>query len=126
MQGWGIAGNRIVGETQGKALEGVKLKHPFYERTVPVVLGEHVTLDAGTGAVHTAPGHGQEDFAVGQRYGLPVTNPVGNDGRFLPATPRVAGLKVEEANPVLIQALGERGRLLHEEKVLHSYPHCWR
>ncbi|HLY53759.1 MAG TPA: class I tRNA ligase family protein, partial [Steroidobacteraceae bacterium] len=122
---YGMTGE-VVAAFEGRALEGLKLEHPLDERTVPVVLGEHVTLDAGTGAVHTAPGHGQEDFAVGQRYGLPVTNPVGNDGRFLPATPRVAGLKVEEANPVLIQALGERGRLLHEEKVLHSYPHCWR
>ncbi|HUA88875.1 MAG TPA: class I tRNA ligase family protein, partial [Steroidobacteraceae bacterium] len=95
-------------------------------REVPVILGEHVTLDAGTGAVHTAPGHGQEDFAVGQRYGLPVANPVGNDGRFLPGTPLVAGLKVAEANPVIIQALGAAGELLHEESFLHSYPVCWR
>jgi len=107
-------------------LEGMKLEHPFQERRVPVVLGEHVTLDAGTGAVHTAPGHGQEDFIVGQRYGLEVLNPVGNDGRFLPGTPLVAGLKVEEANPVIIAALTERGRLLHEESFRHSYPHCWR
>ena len=94
---------------------------------VPVILGEHVTLDAGTGAVHTAPGHGQEDFAVGQRYGLRGRlNPVGNDGRFLPGTPLVAGLKVDEANPVIIEALRERGRLLHDEPFQHSYPHCWR
>ncbi len=72
---------------------------------MPIILGEHVTLDAGTGAVHTAPGHGHEDFAVGQRYGLPVANPVGNDGRFLPDTPLVAGLKVDEANAVIIEAL---------------------
>ena len=93
---------------------------------MPVILGEHVTLDAGTGAVHTAPGHGHEDFAVGQRYGLPVVNPVGNDGRFLPDTPLVAGLKVEVANGVLIDALRERGRLVHHEPFVHSYPHCWR
>jgi isoleucyl-tRNA synthetase len=93
---------------------------------VPVVLGEHVTLDAGTGAVHTAPGHGQEDFAVGQRYGLPVPNPVGPDGHFLPDTPLVAGLKVDAANPVIIEALAKAGRLLHHEPYSHSYPHCWR
>src|SRR5579864_3816598 len=122
---YGMTG-KVVAAFEGRALEGLKLEHPLDERQVPVVLGEHVTLDAGTGAVHTAPGHGQEDFVVGQRYGLPVTNPVGNDGRFLPGTPLVAGLKVDEANPVLIKALAERGRLLHEEKVLHSYPHCWR
>jgi isoleucyl-tRNA synthetase len=93
---------------------------------VPVILGEHVTLDAGTGAVHTAPGHGQEDFAVGQRYGLEVLNPVGNDGRFLPGTPLVAGLRVDEANPVIAAALRAAGELLHEESFLHSYPVCWR
>ncbi len=71
----------------GSALEGLMLQHPFEDRQVPIILGEHVTLDAGTGAVHTAPGHGQEDFAVGQRYGLTVANPVGNDGRFYASTP---------------------------------------
>ena len=116
----------VLAQFEGRALEGLKLEHPFQERRVPVVLGEHVTLDAGTGAVHTAPEHGQEDFVVGQRYGLEVLNPVGNDGRFLPGTPLVAGLKVEEANPVIIAALTERGRLLHEESFRHSYPHCWR
>jgi isoleucyl-tRNA synthetase len=76
--------------------------------------------------VHTAPGHGQDDFTVGQRYGLPVTNPVGNDGRFFADTPLVGGLKVEEANPVIIEALKERGRLLRHAPFQHSYPHCWR
>jgi isoleucyl-tRNA synthetase len=116
----------MLAEAAGRDLEGLKLQHPFEDRQVPVILGEHVTLDAGTGAVHTAPGHGHEDFAVGQRYGLPVANPVGNDGRFLPDTPLVAGLKVEEANGVLIEALRQRGRLVHHEPFVHSYPHCWR
>src|SRR5207244_2925471 len=105
---------------------GARLARPLQDRQVPVVLGEHVTLDAGTGAVHTAPGHGQEDFAVGQRYGLPVTNPVGPDGTFLPDTPLVAGLKVDAANAVIIEALRKAGRLLHHEPYSHSYPHCWR
>src|ERR1700680_2702122 len=117
---------RVLGEFEGRTLEGLKLAHPFQERLVPVILAEHVTLDAGTGAVHTAPGHGQEDFAVGQRYGLPVVDPVGNDGRFLSGTPLVAGLRVDEANPVIIQRLAEGARLLHQESLLHSYPHCWR
>ena len=116
----------VLAETDGGTLEGLALEHPLQERRVPVILGEHVTLDAGTGAVHTAPGHGQEDFAVGRRYGLAVVNPVGNDGRFLPGTERVAGLRVEEANPVLLDALRERGRLLAHEPFRHSYPHCWR
>jgi len=115
-----------LAQFEGRVLEGLKLEHPFQERRVPVVLGEHVTLDAGTGAVHTAPGHGQEDFAVGQRYGLEVLNPVGNDGRFVTGTPLVAGLKVQEANPVIIAALARAGRLLHEEPFRHSYPVCWR
>jgi isoleucyl-tRNA synthetase len=123
---YGMSGARTLAQFEGRALEGLKLMHPFQDREVPVVLGEHVTLDAGTGAVHTAPGHGQEDFAVGQRYGLPVTNPVGDDGRFLPGTPLVAGLKVDEANPVIIAELIARGRLLHQETIRHSYPHCWR
>jgi isoleucyl-tRNA synthetase len=123
---FGMTAAGVLARFEGRALEGLKLAHPFQEREVPVVLGEYVTLDAGTGAVHTAPGHGQEDFATAQRYGLPVTNPVGNDGRFLPGTPLVAGLRVDEANPVIIRALADRGRLLHEESYRHSYPHCWR
>ena len=115
-----------LAQFEGRVLEGLKLQHPFEQRQVPVILGEHVTLDAGTGAVHTAPGHGQEDFVVGQRYGLPVTSPVGNDGRFYRDIPLVGGLKVDEANPVIIEALRERGRLLHNEAYRHSYPHCWR
>ena len=123
---YGMSAALVLAQFEGRALEGLKLAHPLQNRQVPVILAEHVTLDAGTGAVHTAPGHGQEDFAVGQRYGLPVTNPVGNDGRFLPGTPLVAGLRVDEANPVLIEALAQGGRLLHQEALRHSYPHCWR
>src|SRR6185437_151429 len=100
LQRFGMSDASVLAEFEGRALEGLMLEHPFQERLVPVVLGEHVTLDAGTGAVHTAPGHGQEDFAV--------------------------GLRVDEANPVIIAALAERGRLVHEERFRHSYPHCWR
>jgi isoleucyl-tRNA synthetase len=85
-----------------------------------------VTLEAGTGAVHTAPAHGQEDFAIGVKYSLPVDNPVMGDGRFREGTPFVAGKKVDEANAVLIQELESRGRLLKHETISHSYPHCWR
>src|SRR5580698_4196617 len=123
---YGMSAEKVLGRTTGSALEGLKLHHPLEPREVPVILGEHVTLDAGTGAVHTAPGHGQEDFAVGQRYGLKVLNPVGNDGRFLPGTSLVEGLKVAEANPVIVAALKEAGELLHEEQFRHSYPVCWR
>ena len=126
LQRFGMTRGSVLAEAAGRDLEGLTLQHPFQGRQVPVILGEHVTLDAGTGAVHTAPGHGHEDFAVGQRYGLPVLNPVGNDGRFLPDTPLVAGLKVDEANGVLLEALRERGRLVHHQPFVHSYPHCWR
>jgi len=123
---YGMTKHSVLAEATGRDLEGLKVQHPFQDRQVPVILGEHVTLDAGTGAVHTAPGHGHEDFIAGQRYGLPIVNPVGGDGRFLPDTPLVAGLRVEEANGVLIEALRERGRLVHHEPFVHSYPHCWR
>ena len=118
--------SREVARVKGAALEGLRLRHPFYERDVPVILAEHVTLDSGTGAVHTAPGHGQEDFIVGQRYGLLVDNPVGNDGRFTAATPIFAGEKVFDANPRVVEVLREHGALLHHEPFRHSYPHCWR
>jgi isoleucyl-tRNA synthetase len=123
---YGMRLERRLAEFVGAALEGLEVMHPLDDRQVPVILGEHVTLEAGTGAVHTAPGHGQEDFAIGQRYGLAVVNPVGNDGRFLPGTALVAGLKVWEADQVIIETLRQRGRLLHHEPYRHSYPHCWR
>jgi isoleucyl-tRNA synthetase len=126
LERFGSTLGRVLAERDGAALEGLSLRHPLDERTVPVILGDHVTLDAGTGAVHTAPGHGHEDFAVGQRYRLPVTNPVGDDGRFLPDTPLVAGMKVDDANAVIIEALRQRGRLVHFAPFKHSYPHCWR
>ncbi len=122
---YGLAG-QVLGRCTGAALEGLKLEHPWLAKQVPVILGDHVTLEAGTGAVHTAPAHGQEDFAVGKLYGLPVVNPVGPDGRFAPGTELVAGLKVDAAGPVIVAQLLERGRLLHQEPHPHSYPHCWR
>jgi len=122
---FGLEG-REIGRCRGAQLEGLKLEHPWLAKQVPVILGEHVTLEAGTGAVHTAPAHGQEDFAIGRTYELPVVNPVGPDGCFAPGTELVAGLKVDAANPVIVAALEERGRLLHQEPHPHSYPHCWR
>jgi isoleucyl-tRNA synthetase len=126
MKRYGFDGWQIVGHCTGAALEGVNLHHPFLDRHVPVILGEHVTLEAGTGAVHTAPGHGQDDYLVGRHYGLPVENPVGPDGRFLPGTEFFAGESVHQANGHVIEVLRERGALVVSEKVRHSYPHCWR
>ena len=111
---------------KGDVLEGVRFRHPLYERDSIGVLADYVTLEQGTGAVHTAPGHGSDDFATGQRYGLEVDAPIGTDGRFLPDTGVVGGLKVFDANPVVEQALAGRGRLWHRSDVEHSYPHCWR
>jgi len=122
----GATAHRIVAKAGGKALEGLRLEHPFYDREMPVILGEHVTLDAGTGAVHTAPGHGADDYEMGRRYNLPIDNPVGNDGRFVPGTLLFEGLGVFEANPKIIETVKEAGRLIHHESYRHSYPHCWR
>ena len=126
MSSLGVAEWSVIGIAKGAALEHMLLQHPFYDRQVPVVLGEHVTLDAGTGAVHTAPGHGLDDYIVGRRYGLEIENPVGGDGRFLPGTPLFAGEQVFDANAHVIKVLYDGGRLLKDEPYHHSYPHCWR
>jgi isoleucyl-tRNA synthetase len=117
---------QVLAHCKGSALEGLKLKHPFYDREVPVILGDQVTTEAGTGAVHTAPGHGQDDYIVGQKYGLPVENPVGSDGKFLPGTRFFEGESVHTANGHVIEVLKEHGTLMREDKLRHSYPHCWR
>jgi isoleucyl-tRNA synthetase len=122
----GLGHVRNVGHASGAGLEGLKLQHPFYERIVPVIVGDHVTTDSGTGAVHTAPGHGVEDYVVGRRYGLPVDNPVGPDGRFIEGTPLFEGQQVFKANEAVVEALAGRGQLLRHEPYVHSYPHCWR
>jgi isoleucyl-tRNA synthetase len=121
-----IENYHVIAYCNGAALEGQLLQHPFYERQVPIILGDHVTTDAGTGAVHTAPGHGQEDYVVGQKYGLLVDNPVGSNGVFLPNTELFAGEHVFNANPKVVEVLKQRGKLLHHEAIFHSYPHCWR
>jgi isoleucyl-tRNA synthetase len=126
LQRYGIGHFEVVARTKGNALEGLLLQHPFYTRQVPIILGDHVTIEAGTGAVHTAPGHGPDDFVVGQRYGLELLNPVGANGVFLPDTELFAGQHVFKANDAIIAVLRERGALLHFQPLQHSYPHCWR
>jgi len=123
---WEVEHYRVLAYCRGSDLEGIELQHPFYDRRVPIILGEHVTLEAGTGAVHTAPAHGQEDYVVGARYGLPVDNPVGPDGKFLPGTPLFAGLHVLSANNQVAETLKAHGTLVHAARFHHSYPHCWR
>jgi isoleucyl-tRNA synthetase len=125
-QRYGLEAPRELGRCRGAALEHQRLHHPYLERDLPLILGEHVTTDAGTGAVHTAPAHGQDDFQVGERYGIEVYNPVAGNGVYLEATPHFAGNHVFKANDAIVALLRERGTLLHHEPYRHSYPHCWR
>ena len=121
-----LDGVKVLGRCRGEALEHQALRHCYQDREVPVILGDHVTTEAGTGAVHTAPAHGQEDFAVGQRYGLEVYNPVGGNGVYLPETEHFAGQHVLKVDEAMLALLREHGTLLHSEAYDHSYPHCWR
>jgi isoleucyl-tRNA synthetase len=120
--------SKVLALVEGKDLEGLTYRHPFMGRDGKVILGEHVTLEAGTGLVHTAPGHGQEDFEVGQRYGLPVLNPVDGQGRFTDEAGPYAGKSIYAANPEIVKDLQASGHLLSDPKATlrHSYPHCWR
>jgi isoleucyl-tRNA synthetase len=114
------------GPWKGRELEGLMFQHPFLDLRVPAVLGEHVTLDAGTGIVHTAPGHGAEDFYTGQRYGLETSAPLDDHGRFVEGLPEYKSKSVFEANPHIVELLRRRAALLADSKLTHSYPHCWR
>jgi isoleucyl-tRNA synthetase len=122
----GDSGYRVVANITGKSLEGLLLQHPFLEKELPLINGLHVTTEAGTGAVHTAPGHGVDDFLIGQQYGLPVYNPVDGQGVYLPETSLFAGQHVLKANGVIVELLAEKGRLVKQDSIRHSYPHCWR
>ncbi len=126
MDRFGFEHYHALGYCQGVQLEQLALQHPFYDFTVPVILGEHVTTDSGTGAVHTAPGHGQDDFVVGRRYDLEVANPVGPNGVFVEGTKLFEGQHVFKANAKVLEVLKDRGALLHHHAYEHSYPHCWR
>ncbi|MGI2257749.1 isoleucine--tRNA ligase [Shewanella sp. GXUN23E] len=126
MKRFGAESYDVLGRIKGAELELVRFKHPFYAFDVPAILGDHVTTDAGTGVVHTAPGHGQDDFVVGQKYGLEVANPVGDNGVYKPDTEFFAGMHVFKANDAVVEKLKETGALLHYEAYRHSYPHCWR
>jgi isoleucyl-tRNA synthetase len=114
------------GGWKGRELEGLKFQHPFLDLQVPGVLGDHVTLEQGSGIVHTAPGHGAEDFYTGQKYGLEIYAPLDDDGRFLEGLPEYKGKTVFEANAPVTALLEQRGALLAQLKLQHSYPHCWR
>jgi isoleucyl-tRNA synthetase len=123
---FGVESSQVLGLLDGAAFESLRLKHPFFDKTVPIVLGDHVTTETGTGCVHTAPAHGPDDFMVGEAYGLPLVNPVMSNGCFAENVPLFAGLSVLKANAPILEVLKNNGVLLHEEKLTHSYPHCWR
>ena len=122
----GIEDYRVLASLKGAALEGLELQHPFYAYRVPVILGGHVTLETGTGAVHTSPGHGVDDYNIGKEYDLPISNPVADNGCFHDDTGLFAGEHVFKANAHIIEVLIDRNHLLVETTVRHSYPHCWR
>lgn len=117
---------QVVGTWKGKELDGVVCQHPFYDRKSPIVFGEHVTLEAGTGCVHTAPGHGEEDFLLGQKYGLPILCPVDEKGRLTDEAPGFEGLYYEDANKAVTQKLEEVNALLKLTFIKHQYAHDWR
>ena len=123
---YGVEEFTVLAVTKGSSLEGLKFCHPFLDMQVPVILGAHVTDDSGTGAVHTSPGHGMDDYVVGSKYNLEVACPVGADGRFLEGTPFFAGQNVFEANPKVVELLKEKDALAAVNKITHSSPCCWR
>jgi isoleucyl-tRNA synthetase len=124
-KGTGIEG-QVIATFKAGILEKKNCRHPFYERDSVILLGEHVTLEAGTGCVHTAPGHGQDDYEMGLKFGLDIYNPVDNRGRFLENVEFFAGQPVFEANKSVMDKLAENGMLLGSGEISHSYPHCWR
>jgi len=119
---------KVIERVPAKKLEGLQYQHPFLDRVSQVVMGDHVTLDAGTGCVHIAPGHGQEDYEVGLKYKLEILNPVDHQGKFTneAGLPELVGERVLEANPKIIEILKSKQALLKQENIEHSYPHCWR
>lgn len=122
----GLEQYEIVQEFLGSELEGVVCKHPLINRDSVVILGEHATLEAGTGCVHTAPGHGQEDYLVGLKYNLPILAPVDEHGVFTEEAEQYAGIKITDGNKQIVEDLEAVGALLKLDFVSHSYPHCWR
>lgn len=116
----------VLESFKGSDLEGVVTQHPFYDRKSPIVLGEHVTLDAGTGCVHTAPGHGEDDFVIGMKYGIGVLCPVDHEGKLTAEAPGFEGIFYEDANKLVTEKLQEAGALLKLGFITHSYPHDWR
>ncbi|MDD3419086.1 MAG: isoleucine--tRNA ligase [Candidatus Gastranaerophilales bacterium] len=123
---WEESSIKVLGSTVGQNLELLNTTHPLYNRKSPLILGEHVTTDAGTGSVHTAPGHGLEDYEVGMKYGLDVLSPLDSKGRWTNEVPDLEGVPYHKGNALVIEKLEQAGALLAKEDISHSYPHCWR
>jgi isoleucyl-tRNA synthetase len=122
----GIKDARVVATFKGREFEGLKFQHPFLPMEVPGVLADYVTLDQGSGIVHTAPGHGADDFRTGQKYGLEIAAPIDDRGVYLEGLPEYKGKDVFTANPIIVKLLADRGSLLGHHEYKHTYPHCWR
>ena len=122
----GVTNPVVVAKTKGAALEHIRVDHPFYPHSVPVILGDHVTTDAGTGCVHTAPDHGVEDFAVGKKYGIGILNYIDDAGLFRDQVSLFAGEHVYKVDEKILEQAEARGNLLSRGTLKHSYPHCWR
>jgi isoleucyl-tRNA synthetase len=116
----------VMGKAKGQTFEKLLLNHPWLNKKVPVICGDHVTMDTGTGCVHTAPSHGPEDYVIGHHYGLPIVNLLKSNGCFIDELEHIAGVSVWKANPIIIELLQNQGKLLSQESLFHSYPHCWR
>ena len=117
---------KVLGTLQGAELENLRTVHPLYDRYSPIILGDHVTTDAGTGCVHTAPGHGLEDWEVGTKYGLDVLSPLDAKGYWTEQVPDLQGVKYTDGNKIVINKLLEQDALISHKEITHSYPHCWR
>jgi len=126
MSDFGLDEYENIKTFKGIELEGLRARHPFIDQESILIAGTHVTLEQGTGCVHTAPGHGQDDYVVGRKYGLEIYNPVDSTGNFMPGTPHFEGMNVWKSNEPIISMLEENGALLGREDIRHSYPHCWR
>ena len=122
----GIKPDRILSVHKGERLKGLKYNHPFISKQSEVLAADYVSLEEGTGCVHTAPGHGAEDYLLSLEHNLPVYSPVDGEGRFDSQAGEFKGMKVFEANPLIVEKLKQKGYLLHQGKIVHSYPHCWR
>ena len=126
MDRYGIEGYQVIGRAKGSAIKGQTVAHPFYERVLPLIVGDHVTVDAGTGCVHTAPDHGVDDFNVGRANGIGTLNYLDDNGAYRSHVELFAGEHVYKVDPKVVAVLEDRGRLVAQDKLHHSYPHCWR